>query len=96
MPPKGSPMPPKRIPTANVLVAASHYEADHLKEEFPKYNFYVLVTPDVGLDGDFVIGRYSWTPGALSLSARDKLELRGKLASRMSPDSIEEPFFAAL
>lgn len=75
----------------NLIIAATKRDAQTVKEHFPQYRRYTVVTPRV-LPPDVKIGEYVWTPYASELPARLRMELRGVLAPLIDEESVEEQF----
>ena len=83
---------PKKM---RVMVAASLMDAEIVKDHFPEYHFYAVLTPGHLLSG-FIVSNYVWTPDASELPASVRLQLRGMLAPLIGPDSVEEEFSSTL
>lgn len=76
---------------ANVMVAASKSDARILKNEYPQYRLYVVLTPADPVAG-LRVGEYVWTPAARELPASVRMRLRGVLAPLIDDRSFEEEF----
>lgn len=75
----------------NLLIAATKSDAGAVKSRCPQFRYHLPVTPR-RLPSGILIGEYVWTPYALALPARLRMEIRGALAPMIDKDSVEETF----
>lgn len=83
---------PSRV---NVIVAASDWDAELIKDGWPQFRQHRVLTPQDSLSG-FSVGEYVWTPDAKKLRASQRLRLRGVLAPLLDEHSVEETFPSTL
>ena len=79
----------------NLIVAASDWDAELIKDGWPQFRHHQVVTPQKSLSG-FYVGEYVWTPDAQKLRASERLRLRGVLAPLLDEHSVEEVFPSTL
>lgn len=76
---------------ANLMIAATHGEADQIKKKYPQFRYHLAVTPRT-LPSGIAVGEYVWTPSASALPARLRMAIRVALAPLIDEDSVEETF----
>lgn len=74
-----------------MMIAATQTDASRIKRKYLQFRYHLVVTP-MSLPTGLLVGEYVWTPAALALPARLRMEIRGALSPWIDEGSVEETF----